>query len=478
LRLIMYVKDKVSAVLIGMLASGVGFVDDACGGPVYIGRYRDRISNKGHEVSVQEVVNTEGSGPKGEIERLKKEVQELKDEAGRREACQEEAQRKAALEESWKGEVYKKAWEQVNRETLGREGPGPMQGMDEDTVTDEESPKKDSGLGLHKGAVGEVQEGIIGRIALEVEKLKLAMEELTALVQKSIGLSKKLKAQRLRKGRCILSESECDEIEESGAASEVVERDVDEATLPDVRRCLEKISGNLSLDRADVKICNSPSVDGAPVEVTRFVNSLGDIFSKYAEGVVRKSKRLRDDDCVLKAGRFKGRSTVFLPDVVSAECVCPACSRENPEEESGANLDSTYKHFSGNLFKPGGILFGIKGGSGDSGQRDAIQDWVIENREVIESGNIVGLLEDLGSDNDLHSQYNLRWHFVRALIAASEEGDILYCNHSLHTVKDGSVDGGIKQIGPATLNPSEYGRNDGVGYVFKTFKALGILLSF
>jgi hypothetical protein len=459
----MCVKDRVSAALIGMLAFGVGFVDDACGCPVHAGEYRGRVcdqtlripcrSDVGDQRLKDEAQQEESQKRAAQeeswkqqfynriLEEVRKEAQErevmgaqkARGEAARMEAWktdprdvgdqrlkdeaqQEESQKRAAQEESWKQQFYNRILEEVRKEAQEREAMGAQKAREK--AARMEAWKTDLKRKIYGKALEEVQKGTVKRMASELKELRWEISRLRALLLKSC---------------------EKEDLSPTGKLISIAD-----------------IFVNLSKGVPRVEICNSMRRVGVvPEEVTKFARSLN---SNLAKEVV-SLRSAEDDVSVLSAERFRGTNTLFLPGILSAERVSPACSNEDPTVCSDGKLDLTYERFLHFICNKG-ILKGTEKGPGNPSQRDAIQDWVVKRERAIRSGRVSKRYKGLCS------VYDLRWHLARALIAASEEGDVWYYNFCLDERSMG------------TCSQSKYGKQDGVGYTLKTVKALGILLDF
>jgi hypothetical protein len=566
----MYVKNRVSAVLIGVLASG--FVDDACGGPVYIGRYRELVCDRIQEFPDQGDAGAQGlknrervgakelgaHGLKDKVQRLKEEVQKLKDEAK-----QKEAQERAAVEESWKQEFYERVLGEVRREAQKRKVKW--------NAAQKEAREIDLKRGIYGGVSEKVNKGILGEMGLELEELMQEVRELKALMLVSVKESPgpeavvpvsveevpEPEARKLEgEGEHVAPkfeeedlstvvtpknvadvsvgleapESEVGKLEGEGehVAPKFEEEDEHSDVGPDDGDANEEkedlstvvtpknvadVSVGLEAPESEVgkpksedrhvrfvvneeegkrsDVGDAPALKNSrlPLDIPRgladvLASLCGSKFDYVSDSSIRYCRIpkqvtlfahfLKDnltgpllhleseeyDVCVLPAECFIGKNTLFLPSIVCAVKAYYA------DRATYFDLPSNYGAFMGFLHEPGKILNDIQGGAGNPSYRNVIQDWVVDNVDVIVRGYIFARLvsDDLDlllqDDYNLGSPHDLRWLLSIALITASEEGDVkrFRC--------DSDVD------------PSEYGGQDGPGYTLKTVKALVILLNF
>jgi hypothetical protein len=384
----MYVKNRVSAVLIGVLASGVGFVDDACGGPVYIGRYRELVRDQTQEFSDQGDVGAQRLKNRGRVGAH---------------GLEDEAQERAAVEESWKQEFYERVLGEVRREA-----------------------KKE----------------ILGEMGSDLEELMQEVRKLKALMLASME-------------------------ESPGPESE-------RSLLPlDTPKRLADVLASLCGEKRDAGTHVSMRYRRDSKGVALFASSL---VGNLTEPLLNL-KSEKDDVSVLPAEYFVGRNTLFLPKIIYAERDC--LDGDSDSRVYSRSMFDDYEALYWYLHEyEGSILRKIQGGAGSPNHRDAIQNWVVDNKEGIINGEIVKRLIGGEGDScpkssadskrpyDLSCQYNLRWLLATALITASEDGDVRKYNVGNYRSDLTDVD------------PSDYGSQDGPGYTLKTVEALVILLDF
>jgi hypothetical protein len=377
-------------------------------------------------------------------------LEEVRKEAQLKEAREREAKERAAQKEARRRDLEREAKERAAQKEARRE-----------------ARRRDLEREVYDGVLEEIQDGILGKMDSKLKELMREVGKLRARMLKSVKRAPKPKAGELEDNR---------------------------------------FGANLPEDIPSAEVFGSEQCSGeVSEEVDVFLRHLLDdlavaIFSLGS-----------DDVCILDLERFSGTNTLILPAIVSLERAIQPYNEDCTNNLGNRRLDYTYEKFIHLLSGRKRILHGVKSGVGNAGQRDAIQNWVIDNEGVIGNADLFEhLLGGRPDEEDLCSTRNLRWHLARALIAASEECDVGYCNSSLHLAEESRIasggagqftvsshmlsnEGDLEPVGSEVevtnlsgkrvfgsmhFDHSKYGKQSGVGYSSRTVRALKILLSF